>query len=222
MRVEVYTALLGALAPGTLPPPVPGADRYLCITDNQQLVNLGWDVVLAPTLDARRAARFAKTHPHRFCPDAAVSVWIDGSFTLKQSPTTLVATAAALNTDIVAFSHPDRHRMVDEAAIVARLKLADPATVQQQVQAYTAEGFDTESAPIHHLTTTGLLIRWLTPAVHTFNALWHEQLQRFTLRDQLSVDYCAWKLGLTIGYLDGHYRDNPYVQYHRNRRIPKR
>ena len=46
-----------------------------------------------------------------------------------------------------------------------------------------------------------------------------KQQQFLRLRDQMSVDFCGWLLDVRIGHLPGHYRDNQFVQYHRERRI---
>jgi hypothetical protein len=94
--------------------------------------------------------------------------------------------------------------------------------VNRQIRAYQDEGFDTDAEPQRVITTGGLLVRMPSLSVRDFNRLWLEQIHRYTMRDQLSIDYCAWKLGLRIGHLQGVYTANPYALYQRSRHARRR
>lgn len=220
-RIVVFSALFGAndvlKPPRVINPHV----RYVCMTDRADQVR-GWNFHrVQHTERPRYLARFAKTQPLWIGPHD-ISIWLDASFELLVDPVAIVAAAALTNAPIVGFPHPDRSRIVEEAAAIIRLEKAPAVAVKQQIASYQAAGFDTVTHPQRQLTTTGVLVRWNSPDVTRFNDAWWSEIQRHTLRDQLSVDFCAYACRLPIGYLPGHYRSNPFTRYdhstHRQRK----
>lgn len=218
----VYTALLGPDAPDSLPDPPLSADvEYVCFTDRDRGY-MGWKTVRLDTwTHPRLYARYLKVASHSLFPSVKATIWLDASFHLLCDPLAIINESASLGL-VVGFVHPDRQRMRDEARAVIACGQAPAPDVNRQVASYQAEGFDTDAQPQTILTTTGLLVRWRHPQTETFNRLWQAQFKAFTIRDQLSIDYCAWKLGLTIGHLAGSYRQNAYARYDRRRRINAR
>lgn len=212
MTILVYTAWFGE-ADTLKPAPTCGPDvRFVCFTDRAEAVQ-GWRMErMSAGQNPRLSARLVKMNPPT---DADVSIWMDASFELLMDPRDIVAAAVRIPSLVVAFVHPDRARMSDEAAVVSRLGLAAAHKVSAQVAMYQAAGFDTEARPQSVLTATGLLVRWSHARVTAFNARWYDEVTTHTLRDQLSVDYAAWVTGMPVGYLEGHYRDNRYVRYDR-------
>jgi hypothetical protein len=93
-------------------------------------------------------------------------------------------------------------------------QLADPALIRHQLAEYRAAGFDTDLRPQTEASKTGALLRRHTPDVVVFNEAWATELRRFTYRDQMSIDYAAWRLGMTIRRWPGRVRDNPYFLFH--------
>lgn len=211
--IIVATALIGETESLPAAPRYPGGE-FVAYSDRPCD---GWRVVVPPEGYARQAARRAKMAVLDDFPGAQWSIWLDASFDLLVDPVELVAAAIATGCDVAAFRHPDRSRICDEAREVIRLGLAPKDCVERQIEAYRLAGFDTEAGPQRALTTTGLLVRRHTPAVRYFTARWREEIELHTLRDQLSVDYAAWRAGMTIGYLPGHYRDNRFARYQRVR-----
>lgn len=208
----VVSALIGpadSLSPSTFP------GRYVCFTDRTVL---GWECLPPPEGYPRQAARRAKMR----LLDAEWSIWMDASFDLIVDPQVILAAAEATGCDVAGFAHPDRHRIRDEAREVIRFGLAPRDLVERQVESYRLAGFDTDDDEQRILTTTGLLVRKHTPAVREFFNHWAAELEQWTLRDQLSVDYSAWRSGVKVGHLPGHYRDNAFVQYNRLRHREKR
>jgi hypothetical protein len=221
MRIVVYTAWFGT-ADALKPPRIVNPwVRYICMTDRKDHPS-GWEIHQIKATDRPRwLARWAKTH-RSWLPPCDVTIWMDASFELLVDPVPLVREAMATNAPIVGFLHPDRKRISEEAEAIIRFGLAPADAVRHQVATYQAAGFD-KATPQWRLTTTGLLVRWCSPDVDRFNRDWWHEIQTHTVRDQLSIDYCAWRRRLPIGYLPGHYRDNPFVRYdhaaHRRGRV---
>lgn len=225
MNVVVYTASIGT---AELPPAPHVRDphvKYVCVSD--QLMPIpGWErMEVSRSANPRRAARRAKALSHRLFPTADFAIWIDASFELQVLPTVLINDMMTTGCVVAGFRHPDRRRIRDEASVIIENKMARPQDVERQLAAYQSDGFDTEESRQAFLTTTGLMVRAHTPLVREFNERWWHEMKAHTLRDQLSIDYCAWKMGLSIGYLFGHYRANPYARYdrrkHRRDRAPE-
>ena len=214
--IVVYTAIFGGS--DTLKRPAVGADRCVCYTDDPHLERKGWEVVFRPPeKKPRPAARALKVAAHDLFPAADATIWVDGSICIFDLPALLDAIGDA---DIACLPHPDRHSCYAEGATVIRFGIAHPRAVNVALELYRRDGF----APTA-LSTTGLLYRRNTPAVAQFNALWRKHLDAYGTNDQVHFDYCAWKIGIPVLHLPGHYRQNPFATYdkhdHHVRRKPQ-
>lgn len=224
--IVAYTAIFGG---SDSLKRAPAADRCYCYTDEPGFHGFrysetakpfspGWEIIARPPeASPRRAARILKMKPQQWFPQATASVWVDGSIEIKDWPGLMADCADA---DIACLPHPDRNSCYDEGAAVVRLKIAHADRVTAALDLYRADGF----APTR-LSTTGLLYRRNTEKVAAFNRLWRDHLDAYGTNDQVHFDYCAWKTGVQVTYLRGHYRDNPYAKYdqadHHRRRKPQ-
>lgn len=213
--IVLYTAIFGAC--DSLKPAPPGV-RAVCFTDDPALSGPGWEIVRRPTEPrARRAARLLKMTPHELFPEASASVWVDGSIAITDWPALMRDTAAA---EIACCAHPDRSTCYAEGDTVVRLQIAHRAKVQAALELYRRDGF----APTA-LSTTGLFYRCHSPRMAAFNRMWRDHLDQYGTNDQVHVDYCAWKAGVSVTHLPGHYRSNAFARYdqvdHHRRRKPQ-
>jgi hypothetical protein len=225
VNVVVYTASIGTAETPPAPRVIDAKTRYVCITD-RPLALTGWErMSVGAGGNPRRTARRVKALSHRLFPTADVAIWIDASFELQVLPHVLVNDMMTTGCVLAGLRHPDRRRITEEAQVVSEQRMAKADDVARQLSTYQHDKFDTPNAPQGVLTTTGLLVRTHTPRVKEFNERWWHEMKAHTLRDQLSIDYCAFKLELSIGYLFGHYRSNPYARYdrlsHRRQRAPE-
>lgn len=217
--IVLYSAIFGSS--DSLKRAPRGPDTCIVFTDDQNLAGPGWSVLARETqAKPRRAARALKMIPHLMFPDADAWLWVDGSIEIKDWPRLIRDIGDA---EIACLPHPDRSDCYAEGETVMRLKIAYDVgrhQIKEALAKYRAEGF----APTK-LSTTGLLYRKNTPKVIAFNELWREELNRYGTNDQVHVDYCAWKAGVEVHYLQGHYRANPYATYdktdHHQRRKPQ-
>ena len=216
--IVLYSAIFGGSDSLKRAPP---ADSCVCFTDDPKFAGPGWRVLSREKQDRpRHAARKLKMSPHLIFPDADAWLWVDGSIEIRNWPLLLRDIGDA---DIACLPHPDRSTCYAEGETVIRLKIAADRgkdQIRDALAKYRADGFDPKS-----LSTTGLFYRRNTPAVVAFNELWHGELNAYGTNDQVHVDWCAWKAGVAIKHLRGHYRDNPYAVYdgvdHRRRRQPQ-
>lgn len=212
--IAVYTTVFGNTKPLHEPHATKGA-RFICFTD-QPIDSPNWDIVRVSLHSTpNRECRKLKQMSHLAVPDATATLWMDSCFSLQVDLPELLD---RYPDSIVAFRHPHRNRIRDEAeAIVAHGK-APRDRIMAQLAAYQADGFDTDESPQQRISCGGFLLRRHTPDVVRFNERWNDEVQSRTLRDQMSIDYAAWKTGVSIGYFDGNHLDNPLARFTRYKR----
>ena len=203
----IYTAIIGKTEP-LYTPALPGGRRFLCFTD-LPISCPGWEIrriCIAKESDPRKEARYLKTHPHNLFPNQLETVWIDANMRLDCDPSEISRFAGPH--ELVGLVHPKNDNLSEEAAqIHASLKIPMDL-LDGMIARYLADGF-----PLPNLvTSTGFLYRKNTPDTIRFNNLWWREIQ-VCVRDQMSVDYCAWKAGVEICHFGGHFRNNDFFQY---------
>lgn len=206
MNLVVYSTIFGQTNP-LHDPACPGSTRFVMFTD-QDICSTNWEVVKVPPLERpKRECRKHKQPSHLVFPDADVTLWIDAAFRLLVDPLEIVE---RFPHEFVAFRHPARQRISQEAGAIIRAGKALRGPIMDQLAAYNAQGWDTPANRQKVLTNGGFLLRRHTERVKAFNELWHHEVQTRTLRDQMSIDYCAWKAGLGITHLPGNVYSNEF------------
>jgi len=206
MTMVVFTAALGATDQLRPPAVIEPGVRYLCFTDRP--CPAPYERIDTPTTaDPKFAARHVKVlADHPLLTSADATLWHDASYRLLCLPSALLR---RLNHyDAVAMRHPRRKHIEAEAVAIARwgyVTLAEGAAI---VAGYRSDGF---SANV--LSCTGLLGRRVSPAMQRFSRLWWAEVERWRGRDQGSVDYAAWRAGISIGYVKGTIKDNGFASW---------
>jgi hypothetical protein len=211
----LYTALFGGS--DSLKPAPKGPDRCICFADDPCLRGEGWEMVHWPTRHPRHEARVLKISSHLMFPEEKWVVWADASMQVLDWDRLMLDKG---NHYVSCIEHWDRNNVYSEAIELLSMEShVDPKSVKRFVAHIRSEGFVS-----HSLSTTGLLVRRLSQHVIDFNSLWRECLNKYGIDDQLHFDYCLWKVGVKVHYLQGKYTDNPYVKYdhfdHAARRNP--
>ena len=203
----IYTAIIGKPEP-LYTPARPGGHRFLCFTD-LPISCPGWEIrriCVSKESDPRKEARYLKTHPHALFPDQSETVWIDANMRLDCDPTEIPRRAGS--SSLVGLVHPKNDDLHQEATqINASLKIP-MELLDGMIARYQANGFQLPNL----VTSTGFLFRRATPGTIRFNELWWNEIL-VCVRDQMSVDYCAWKAGIEMCHFDGHFRNNDFFQY---------
>jgi hypothetical protein len=211
MKLTVFTVILGQTDPLIRPTVVNKTVRYVCLSDRPQTIAPYVSVLVDPAeLGVKLMSRQLKIladHPSLGAPD--VVLWHDAAFRMDCDPVRLAAEALTEGMEMLAFKHPHRTQIEDEADAIARYGWVPREQVERQVATYRAEGFRQAM-----ITSTGFCLRRLTPAIVAFNRFWWGEVAKWGWRDQLSVDYAIWRTGVRLRYIPGHYRDNPYARWH--------
>ena len=189
--ITVFTAVFNGYEQIRQPQIVNPDVRYVLFTDREITRSGIWEVRVVPGVGSPpRTARHYKILSHRYLPDAEVTIWHGGWLQLIADP--VEAVSYLKDNDIAMEPHIERDCIYDEATACIRLRKANPQIAKMQMKTYSARGF-----PRHHgLTSAFLIIRKNTSRIAELNELWWKQVRLFTNRDQLSLMYCMWKLGL--------------------------
>lgn len=215
----VYTAITGGRDPLEDPLFVPPGWRFVCFTDSPDVRSRIWEVRplawASPDGDPRRTARWHKVNAHKLFPEDPVSIWADASVRVTGDWRHLLWYLGSFG--LASYRHYSRDCLYDEARECIRLGLDDPARILGQVTRYQAEGY-----PEHNglLETTILVRRHLEPGMMGFAELWWGEISRGSKRDQISVNYVAWRLSLRFGVVRDTLRSSAWLVRDRRRRSP--
>jgi GT2 family glycosyltransferase/glycosyltransferase involved in cell wall biosynthesis len=195
-RIAVVTAIIGPFDALLLPYHLEAEIDYYCVSD---LVTDGYGVfriVQPPYVDAdpRRSARFVKSNLLRLFPGYDFVVWIDANVLVRAAISDFVTATAASGCCVGAIPHAIRHSYLEEATAIAEMKLDEPELVELQVQAYQkVEGL--AEAPL--IETNFMVLNAHDPQTARFMQLWWNEINTYSRRDQLSVNYSLIQAGLT-------------------------
>jgi GT2 family glycosyltransferase len=192
----VYTAIFDAYDALRQPSMLSDEVDFVCFSDVELRDPGVWQLRSLEYFHSspRRMARYAKTHPHVLFPDHQWSLWIDGRVGLQCDPMELIR-ARAGDADVVTFRHPDRNDCYEEADEVIALDLDDPVVVKRQMALYRAAGLP-PGIPLYE--TNVLLRRHNAAPVIALDQAWFAEMEVGSARDQLSLGYAAWRLGVPI------------------------
>ena len=188
--VVVYTAIFGSKDMLRELTPEDGV-RYVCFSDVAR-ESESWEVVLVDfkTLQAtpRKTARWHKTHPHILFPDTNIVIWKDAHLDLVYPVKEYIR---ALGTNDIAFTeHSVRNCIYKEAEVCYKAKLDDPKTIQDQVAGYQKQRYPVNNG----LVATGLTVYRNVPRINNFCNIWWNEIDKKSVRDQLSCNFVLWKL----------------------------
>lgn len=217
MKIVVYTAIFGVIDPLWSPFPACHDVEHVCFTDRMTTdkglwtheltedwptmlggstrirpVRQLWDVrVIKPKFSHRKQARHCKTMVHEYLPDADVTVWLDGNVRLMLPVKRMVRKWLG-DKDFATFNHPDRKCLQEEAKFCIRAGKGNKAKLMAQVATYQQAGMPARWG----LPETKCVIRRNTPKMVKLNEAWWQEIQRHSIRDQVSLPYVCWKLGI--------------------------
>lgn len=192
-RVVVVSAIFGKR---DRPLEVPALDADECVMFTDGRGARGWRVEhVEPATDPRTAARRIKTLALELV-EGDVVVWIDGRIKIT-GPMRATLSRGLSGTEIAGYPHPWRSCAYDEARECAALGLAPAAALEEQAGAYRSAGFPAGAG----LWNTMVLARRRTPEMIALGRAWWNEIQRHTVRDQVSFPFLLWRAGIRCGRL---------------------
>ncbi len=222
MKIVVYSALFGNQDPlWSVPPTAQRNATYVLFTEKKRRevglwtgfrgtpeILRGTNTIACPqpTWEQRivkfphgyrMSARYAKAMAHELLPEADFSIWVDSNIRLLIAPRRAIKWLRSR--DFAGFKHPDRDCIYEEIKACKVLRKSSIAKLSSQRNAYKRAGM-----PKHRgLLSTRSFIRKHTPRIAELNELWWEELLKRSERDQVSLPFVCWKMGLKWSHIPG-------------------
>lgn len=131
----------------------------------------------------RMMAKWWKAFPERACPEAEVTVWLDGSVTILEPDFAARCLAELGDDDMLLMRHPWRDCIYDEADASVPNEKYDGQFTREQVAHHREQGH-----PAHWgLVQTTVLVRRDNDRVRALDAAWWAEMLRWSVQDQLSL-----------------------------------
>jgi hypothetical protein len=187
--------------------------KFICFTDNLKLTSDFWEIRPACTefndlWDANvRNAKRHKVMIHEYV-DCEYSLWIDGFIKLTKPLSYIISKYADRDHDIWMFKHPTRNCAYEEMEVCCAVGLDKEDIVRKQQVQYEADKFPHN----YGLHAGGMILRRHTNKIQEFNTIWWDEICKYSKRDQLSLDYSAWKAGIKIGLIDEVWRHSSFCE----------
>jgi hypothetical protein len=210
-KIVIYSALFGNIDNyEEYDKKIFGCD-FVLITNNKD-INLKHTTVRyidMPDMDFRKAARMFKTLPHRFFPEYEYSVWMDANVNIIHSDIVSIILEVTEQHDIATFKHMHRDYLAEEIYNCILRNKDNSYILMKQKEAYNKGGF-TDQVP---LIESGVLIRrHMEKEVIKLSEDWWKEIQRFSIRDQISFPYVLWQNPVKQFKLKGYIWKNPYFE----------
>jgi len=193
----VYTALIGRYENlNEQPVAASSGIPFICLTDDPELRSETWRVRPVTTLfgmDPIRSHRAIKLRPHEYLPDFDCSLYIDNSVLMTAPPERLIEQFLP-NPGFCLAEHSYRNTLLDEFLEVAMAGFDDQGRIFEQLNHYT---IDCEEVLQEKPYWCGLLLRdHRNPKVRAMLEIWSAHVQRYSRRDQLSINVAFRRAGL--------------------------
>lgn len=192
----VYTALTGGYDDILQPLVVDDRFDYILFTDNVIASKIGiWEVRDIPyrNEDRTRVSRYPKMQPEKLLSEYEASLYIDANMqitahTIYDRFVELYESGCEWGT----IKHSLRDCIYDEAYHVMALSLEREKVVFEWCHQLRKNGY-----PCHNgLFENGIIFRTHSKRVQKIDDLWWDLYQNYTRRDQLTLKYVFWNLGM--------------------------
>ena len=203
-RVAVYTSIYKSDDfADVLHPPVCKDDRfdYFCFTPHKSIQANGWNTIhteWTAGVTPRMQAKKYKIFPNRYLQGYAFSIWLDGSFAIKDDlRRLLLATMKTKENPFIFFRNYQDNCIYTSANRCIGTGFGNPERIKAQMYEYSDNGFPKDFG----LPMCGMLYRQHNePSVQIIMEMWWNELRKHSERDQLSLPYILWKLGSKAKY----------------------
>jgi hypothetical protein len=198
-KIAVYTCITQGYDTMKIPLSVDNRLAYFCFTDSPESVLPPWEFrpIGLKDLSPKDQNRYIKMHPHEFLPDYDVTVYVDGNIQIIGDLSALVDSLQHEPEDIFMFKHPWRNCIYPEAASCAHLSFDWIWKIASQMRRYSKSGYPVENG----LFEASVIIRKDSNRLHRLMNAWWSEYSSGVKRDQLSLTYVAWLLGIPLGSL---------------------
>lgn len=188
----------------------------ICFTDEERIDSNGWHYICVyfKYRDPRRLAKIFKILPHKFIFKYDCSLWIDANVMLKKDVLDLIDThLPPEGVGLSFFQHPKRNCIYSEAVECKKWGKDRDEVIDLQVSKYINDGYPPENG----LIRGGFIFRRHNNAnVIKIMEHWWDEIDKNSVRDQLSFNFCAWKFNFDFNYISKYIADEYFeIVFHK-------
>ena len=213
-KIVVYSVFCGSIEPFNPSVVTKFVDNvdYVLFTDRNDINPDGWEIRKLASNDIgwRRASRRPKLLPHHYFIDYEWSLYLDNRASLEYNPLDLLDENNAENHSMYCFKHPSRESIYDEAEAVISMQRDSEHRVREQMDFYRSAGYP---SGLGLIAGTMLLRRHNDVELIDVSEIWFEHVLRYSMRDQLSFNYIAWRKCFQYGEFEGSLTGNRYMKW---------
>jgi GT2 family glycosyltransferase len=141
--------------------------------------------------DTTRSARYVKTNLTKLLPEYDVIIWIDANIYVTGDIYSLISDFDKRKSDFAVMLHPSRLSLLDEMDECIRSGKDDAGLITEQREFYKSQNYTSNK-----LIESNILFIRNNAKSDKLMSLWWGQIDRFSRRDQLSINYSIDKSGV--------------------------
>ncbi|WP_051331618.1 glycosyltransferase [Methylocaldum szegediense] len=194
-KIAIYTAIAGGYDSIKLPEKLDPRFDYVLFTDTPA-PDTGVYKIRPITYfheDVTRTARYIKTHPHVLLADYDLAVWIDANIMILGDIYPLIENFLASGKPVGAVPHPMRKSIYEERWACIRHEKDAPEIMHEQLARYRSQGFAHDDLIESNL----LMFDLKDERTRNFLDTWWAEIDRYSRRDQLSINYALALTGIS-------------------------
>ena len=182
--------------------------------DKNKYKNTNWtilpisDDILNLDMNNYKKQRYLKMHPHLLFPNYTISLYIDGSMSIKGDLNEFLLRLLTPNYSIFMVEHPGRNCIYQELKEVILVKKEKKEKIDFLENKYLKENFPEE----YGLIEGNIIVRKHNEKeCIEFMEEWWKMVRNYSYRDQLSFNYILWKNGFKIKYFSKRFSRSYFI-----------
>ena len=200
-KICVYTCITGDYDNLKEIPKIEKGIDYYCFTNNKKIKSNTWNVIYIDdeNLSNVQLARKIKILGHELINDYDILLWMDGAVTFKKNIKDFINTYLDKKDVFVGFMHGERDNIKDEAYACYRFNKESKGNINRILKFYEDEKYLFDNGLIE---STVYIKRPKDKIVQETMRLWFSMILNYSTRDQLSFNYCIYKTGLKVKWIN--------------------
>lgn len=190
-KIVIYTAIVNSYDSIKLPEKLDKRIDYVLFTDKPAF-DVGVYKIRPISYfneDVIKTARYIKTHPHLLLNEYDIAIWIDSNITIIGDIYPLINKFINSKNPVGAVRHPIRNNIYEEIEECILRNKDHNSTLQKQVSNYKKLDFYHSDL----IESNFMMFKVKNRQVHKFLNTWWEEIDKFSRRDQLSLNYSLLK-----------------------------
>lgn len=193
---------------------------YYCFTNNKNIQSNTWKVIYIEDneLSNIQLARKIKILGHpKINKKYDIFVWMDGAVSFRKKIIDFINTYLKKDDVFVAFKHGERNTIAEEGKACIRFKKETKENVEKVLSFYEKENYKDNNGLIE---STVFIKRGNIKKIDETMRLWFDMILNFSIRDQLSFNYCIYKTNLKVKWINEKVFDNDWFEWeiHNNKK----